>query len=239
MWVGVQSPRCGSESRRHMAEAGESDELVAELADESHKPYGYVDNDSEDDAGLFDAPGAAVLTARPPDPSKKNTRRQKKKVEHSKAKLTSAAESKKEKVELRSAAKKQSFSQAKSSEWHTDADSWQYPPNWYSNQQTQKHWTSTQRSNRQPQQQKRFSTSPHPFSSAPKIRHMPPPPMSLHAQPAAATPQPIFSPAASSNNPFSSTVSAQPTIPTNLPPGTVVCILPSNLLRSSFIHFWR
>ena len=82
-----------------MAEAGESDELVAEPVDESHKPYGYVNDESEDDADLFDAPGAAVLTARPPDTSKKHARRvQKKQAER--AKLTSVDDLKK--VELKS-----------------------------------------------------------------------------------------------------------------------------------------
>ena len=211
MWIGVQSPRCGSESRRHMAEAGESDELVAEPVDESHKPYGYVNDESEDDADLFDAPGAAVLTARPPDTSKKHARRQQKKVEHSKAKLTSAAESKTEKVELKSR-------ESKFSKHATTFQKQKRKPEqrWQSQQ-----WISQQSSNWESQQSKRPRTSQ---------LSRPPPPPSLFSKKATAAPTPLpadIVPSVQSSNPFGKPVPSQPQqIPENLPPGTIVCILP-------------
>ena len=210
MWIGVQSPRCGSESRRHMAETSESDELVAELADESHKPYGYVDNDSEDDAGLFDAPGAAVLTARPPDTSKKHARRvQKKQAER--AKLTSADDLKK--VELKS----------RESKFSKQATTFQKQKRKPEQRWPSQQWTSQQSSNWESQQSKRPRTSQ---------LSRPPPPPSLFSTKATAAPTPLLAdivPSVQSSNPFGKPVSSQPqqpSIPENLPPGTIVCILP-------------
>ena len=194
-----------------MAEAGESDELVAEPVDESHKPYGYVNDESEDDADLFDAPGAAVLTARPPDTSKKHARRQQKKVEHSKAKLTSAAESKTEKVELKS----------RESKFSKQATTFQKQKRKPEQRWPSQQWTSQQSSNWESQQSKRPRTSQ---------LSRPPPPPSLFSTKATAAPTPLLAdivPSVQSSNPFGKLVPSQPQqIPENLPPGTIVCILP-------------
>ena len=191
-----------------MAEAGESDELVAEPVDESHKPYGYVNDESEDDADLFDAPGAAVLTARPPDTSKKHARRvQKKQAER--AKLTSADDLKK--VELKSR-------ESKFSKQATTFQKQKRKPEqrWQSQQ-----WISQQSSNWESQQSKRPRTSQ---------LSRPPPPPSLFSTKATAAPTPLLAdivPSVQSSNPFGKLVPSQPQqIPENLPPGTIVCILP-------------
>ena len=208
MWIGVQSPRCGSESRRHMAEAGESDELVAEPVDESHKPYGYVNDESEDDADLFDAPGAAVLTARPPDTSKKHARRvQKKQAER--AKLTSVDDLKK--VELKS----------RESKFSKQATTFQKQKRKPEQRWPSQQWISQQSSNWESQQSKRPRTSQ---------LSRPPPPPSLFSKKATAAPTPLpadIVPSVQSSNPFGKPVPSQPQkIPENLPPGTIVCILP-------------
>ena len=208
MWIGVQSPRCGSESRRHMAEAGESDELVAEPVDESHKPYGYVNDESEDDADLFDAPGAAVLTARPPDTSKKHARRvQKKQAER--AKLISVDDLKK--VELKS----------RESKFSKQATTFQKQKRKPEQRWPSQQWTSQQSSNWESQQSKRPRTSQ---------LSRPPPPPSLFSTKATAAPTPLLAdivPSVQSSNPFGKLVPSQPQqIPENLPPGTIVCILP-------------
>ena len=208
MWIGVQSPSCGSESRRHMAEAGESDELVAEPVDESHKPYGYVNDESEDDADLFDAPGAAVLTARPPDTSKKHARRvQKKQAER--AKLTSVDDLKK--VELKS----------RESKFSKQATTFQKQKRKPEQRWPSQQWTSQQSSNWESQQSKRPRTSQ---------LSRPPPPPSLFSTKATAAPTPLLAdivPSVQSSNPFGKLVPSQPQqIPENLPPGTIVCILP-------------
>ena len=208
MWIGVQSPRCGSESRRHMAEAGESDELVAEPVDESHKPYGYVNDESEDDADLFDAPGAAVLTARPPDTSKKHARRvQKKQAER--AKLTSVDDLKK--VELKS----------RESKFSKQATTFQKQKRKPEQRWPSQQWISQQSSNWESQQSKRPRTSQ---------LSRPPPPPSLFSTKATAAPTPLLAdivPSVQSSNPFGKPVPSQPQqIPENLPPGTIVCILP-------------
>ena len=191
-----------------MAEAGESDELVAEPVDESHKPYGYVNDESDDDADLFDAPGAAVLTARPPDTSKKHARRvQKKQAER--AKLTSVDDLKK--VELKSR-------ESKFSKHATTFQKQKRKPEqrWPSQQ-----WTSQQSSNWESQQSKRPRTSQ---------LSRPPPPPSLFSKKATAAPTPLpadIVPSVQSSNPFGKPVPLQPQqIPENLPPGTIVCILP-------------
>lgn len=191
-----------------MAEAGESDELVAEPVDESHKPYGYVNDESEDDADLFDAPGAAVLTARPPDTSKKHARRvQKKQAER--AKLTSVDDLKK--VELKSR-------ESKFSKQATTFQKQKRKPEqrWQSQQ-----WISQQSSNWESQQSKRPRTSQ---------LSRPPPPPSLFSKKATAAPTPLpadIVPSVQSSNPFGKPVPSQPQqIPENLPPGTIVCILP-------------
>ena len=191
-----------------MAEAGESDELVAEPVDESHKPYGYVNDESEDDADLFDAPGAAVLTARPPDTSKKHARRvQKKQAER--AKLTSVDDLKK--VELKSR-------ESKFSKQATTFQKQKRKPEqrWQSQQ-----WISQQSSNWESQQSKRPRTSQ---------LSRPPPPPSLFSTKATAAPTPLLAdivPSVQSSNPFGKLVPSQPQqIPENLPPGTIVCILP-------------
>ena len=191
-----------------MAEAGESDELVAEPVDESHKPYGYVNDESEDDADLFDAPGAAVLTARPPDTSKKHARRvQKKQAER--AKLTSVDDLKK--VELKSR-------ESKFSKQATTFQKQKRKPEqrWQSQQ-----WISQQSSNWESQQSKRPRTSQ---------LSRPPPPPSLFSKKATAAPTPLpadIVPSVQSSNPFGKPVPLQPQqIPENLPPGTIVCILP-------------
>ena len=191
-----------------MAEAGESDELVAEPVDESHKPYGYVNDESEDDADLFDAPGAAVLTARPPDTSKKHARRvQKKQAER--AKLISVDDLKK--VELKSRASK--FSKQAT----TFQKQKRKPEQRWPSQQ----WTSQQSSNWESQQSKRPRTSQ---------LSRPPPPPSLFSKKATAAPTPLpadIVPSVQSSNPFGKPVPSQPQqIPENLPPGTIVCILP-------------
>ena len=208
MWIGVQSPRCGSESRRHMAEAGESDELVAEPVDESHKPYGYVNDESEDEADLFDAPAAAVLTARPPDTSKKHARRvQKKQAER--AKLTSVDDLKK--VELKS----------RESKFSKQATTFQKQKRKPEQRWPSQQWTSQQSSNWESQQSKRPRTSQ---------LSRPPPPPSLFSTKATAAPTPLLAdivPSVQSSNPFGKLVPSQPQqIPENLPPGTIVCILP-------------
>ena len=208
MWIGVQSPRCGSESRRHMAETSESDELVPELVDESQKPYGYVDNEPEDDAGLLDAPGAAVLTARPPDTSKKHARRvQKKQAER--AKLTSVDDLKK--VELKS----------RESKFSKQATTFQKQKRKPEQRWPSQQWTSQQSSNWESQQSKRPRTSQ---------LSRPPPPPSLFSKKATAAPTPLLAdivPSVQSSNPFGKLVPSQPQqIPENLPPGTIVCILP-------------
>ena len=191
-----------------MAEASESDELVPELVDESQKPYGYVDNEPEDDAGLLDAPGAAVLTARPPDTSKKHARRvQKKQAER--AKLTSVDDLKK--VELKSR-------ESKFSKQATTFQKQKRKPEqrWQSQQ-----WISQQSSNWESQQSKRPRTSQ---------LSRPPPPPSLFSKKATAAPTPLpadIVPSVQSSNPFGKPVPSQPQqIPENLPPGTIVCILP-------------
>ena len=191
-----------------MAEAGESDELVAEPVDESHKPYGYVNDESDDDADLFDAPGAAVLTARPPDTSKKHARRvQKKQAER--AKLTSVDDLKK--VELKSR-------ESKFSKQATTFQKQKRKPEqrWQSQQ-----WISQQSSNWESQQSKRPRTSQ---------LSRPPPPPSLFSKKATAAPTPLpadIVPSVQSSNPFGKLVPSQPQqIPENLPPGTIVCILP-------------
>ena len=191
-----------------MAEAGESDELVAEPVDESHKPYGYVNDESEDDAGLLDAPGAAVLTARPPDTSKKHARRvQKKQAER--AKLISVDDLKK--VELKSR-------ESKFSKQATTFQKQKRKPEqrWQSQQ-----WISQQSSNWESQQSKRPRTSQ---------LSRPPPPPSLFSKKATAAPTPLpadIVPSVQSSNPFGKPVPSQPQqIPENLPPGTIVCILP-------------
>ena len=191
-----------------MAEAGESDELVAEPVDESHKPYGYVNDESEDDADLFDAPGAAVLTARPPDTSKKHARRvQKKQAER--AKLISVDDLKK--VELKSR-------ESKFSKQATTFQKQKRKPEqrWQSQQ-----WISQQSSNWESQQSKRPRTSQ---------LSRPPPPPSLFSTKATAAPTPLpadIVPSVQSSNPFGKPVPSQPQqIPENLPPGTIVCILP-------------
>ena len=191
-----------------MAEAGESDELVAEPVDESHKPYGYVNDESDDDADLFDAPGAAVLTARPPDTSKKHARRvQKKQAER--AKLTSVDDLKK--VELKSR-------ESKFSKQATTFQKQKRKPEqrWQSQQ-----WISQQSSNWESQQSKRPRTSQ---------LSRPPPPPSLFSKKATAAPTPLpadIVPSVQSSNPFGKPVPLQPQqIPENLPPGTIVCILP-------------
>ena len=208
MWIGVQSPSCGSESRRRMAETSESDELVPELVDASQKPYGYVDNEPEDDAGLLDAPGAAVLTARPPDTSKKHARRvQKKQAER--AKLTSADDLKK--VELKS----------RESKFSKQATTFQKQKRKPEQRWPSQQWTSQQSSNWESQQSKRPRTSQ---------LSRPPPPPSLFSTKATAAPTPLLAdivPSVQSSNPFGKLVPSQPQqIPENLPPGTIVCILP-------------
>ena len=208
MWIGVQSPSCGSESRRRMAETSESDELVPELVDASQKPYGYVDNEPEDDAGLLDAPGAAVLTARPPDTSKKHARRvQKKQAER--AKLTSVDDLKK--VELKS----------RESKFSKQATTFQKQKRKPEQRWPSQQWTSQQSSNWESQQSKRPRTSQ---------LSRPPPPPSLFSKKATAAPTPLpadIVPSVQSSNPFGKPVPSQPQqIPENLPPGTIVCILP-------------
>ena len=173
-----------------MAEAGESDELVAEPVDESHKPYGYVNDESEDDADLFDAPGAAVLTARPPDTSKKHARRvQKKQAER--AKLTSVDDLKK--VELKSR-------ESKFSKQATTFQKQKRKPEqrWQSQQ-----WISQQSSNWESQQSKRPRTSQ---------LSRPPPPPSLFSTKATAAPTPLLAdivPSVQSSNPFGKLVPSQ------------------------------
>ena len=191
-----------------MAEAGESDELVAEPVDESHKPYGYVNDESEDDADLFDAPGAAVLTARPPDTSKKHARRvQKKQAER--AKLTSVDDLKK--VELKS----------RESMFSKQATTFQKQKRKPEQRWPSQQWTSQQSSNWESQQSKRPRTSQ---------LSRPPPPPSLFSKKATAAPTPLpadIVPSVQSSNPFGKPVPSQPQqIPENLPPGTIVCILP-------------
>lgn len=191
-----------------MAEAGESDELVAEPVDESHKPYGYVNDESEDDADLFDAPGAAVLTARPPDTSKKHARRvQKKQAER--AKLTSVDDLKK--VELKS----------RESKFSKQATTFQKQKRKPEQRWPSQQWTSQQSSNWESQQSKRPRTSQ---------LSRPPPPPSLFSKKATAAPTPLpadIVPSVQSSNPFGKLVPSQPQqIPENLPPGTIVCILP-------------
>ena len=191
-----------------MAEAGESDELVAEPVDESHKPYGYVNDESEDDADLFDAPGAAVLTARPPDTSKKHARRvQKKQAER--AKLTSVDDLKK--VELKS----------RESKFSKQATTFQKQKRKPEQRWPSQQWTSQQSSNWESQQSKRPRTSQ---------LSRPPPPPSLFSTKATAAPTPLpadIVPSVQSSNPFGKLVPSQPQqIPENLPPGTIVCILP-------------
>ena len=191
-----------------MAEAGESDELVAEPVDESHKPYGYVNDESEDDADLFDAPGAAVLTARPPDTSKKHARRvQKKQAER--AKLTSVDDLKK--VELKS----------RESMFSKQATTFQKQKRKPEQRWPSQQWTSQQSSNWESQQSKRPRTSQ---------LSRPPPPPSLFSKKATAAPTPLpadIVPSVQSSNPFGKLVPSQPQqIPENLPPGTIVCILP-------------
>ena len=191
-----------------MAEAGESDELVAEPVDESHKPYGYVNDESEDDADLFDAPGAAVLTARPPDTSKKHARRvQKKQAER--AKLTSVDDLKK--VELKS----------RESKFSKQATTFQKQKRKPEQRWPSQQWTSQQSSNWESQQSKRPRTSQ---------LSRPPPPPSLFSKKATAAPTPLpadIVPSVQSSNPFGKPVPLQPQqIPENLPPGTIVCILP-------------
>jgi len=191
-----------------MAEAGESDELVAEPVDESHKPYGYVNDESEDDADLFDAPGAAVLTARPPDTSKKHARRvQKKQAER--AKLTSVDDLKK--VELKS----------RESMFSKQATTFQKQKRKPEQRWPSQQWTSQQSSNWESQQSKRPRTSQ---------LSRPPPPPSLFSKKATAAPTPLpadIVPSVQSSNPFGKPVPLQPQqIPENLPPGTIVCILP-------------
>lgn len=191
-----------------MAEAGESDELVAEPVDESHKPYGYVNDESEDDADLFDAPGAAVLTARPPDTSKKHARRvQKKQAER--AKLTSVDDLKK--VELKS----------RESKFSKQATTFQKQKRKPEQRWPSQQWTSQQSSNWESQQSKRPRTSQ---------LSRPPPPPSLFSTKATAAPTPLLAdivPSVQSSNPFGKPVPSQPQqIPENLPPGTIVCILP-------------
>ena len=191
-----------------MAEAGESDELVAEPVDESHKPYGYVNDESEDDADLFDAPGAAVLTARPPDTSKKHARRvQKKQAER--AKLTSVDDLKK--VELKS----------RESKFSKQATTFQKQKRKPEQRWPSQQWTSQQSSNWESQQSKRPRTSQ---------LSRPPPPPSLFSKKATAAPTPLpadIVPSVQSSNPFGKPVPSQPQpIPENLPPGTIVCILP-------------
>ena len=208
MWIGVQSPSCGLELRRHMAETSESDELVPELVDASQKPYGYVDNEPEDDAGLLDAPGAAVLTARPPDTSKKHARRvQKKQAER--AKLTSVDDLKK--VELKS----------RESKFSKQATTFQKQKRKPEQRWPSQQWTSQQSSNWESQQSKRPRTSQ---------LSRPPPPPSLFSKKATAAPTPLpadIVPSVQSSNPFGKPVPSQPQqIPENLPPGTIVCILP-------------
>ena len=191
-----------------MAEAGESDELVAEPVDESHKPYGYVNDESEDDADLFDAPGAAVLTARPPDTSKKHARRvQKKQAER--AKLISVDDLKK--VELKS----------RESKFSKQATTFQKQKRKPEQRWPSQQWTSQQSSNWESQQSKRPRTSQ---------LSRPPPPPSLFSKKATAAPTPLpadIVPSVQSSNPFGKLVPSQPQqIPENLPPGTIVCILP-------------
>lgn len=191
-----------------MAEAGESDELVAEPVDESHKPYGYVNDESEDDADLFDAPAAAVLTARPPDTSKKHARRvQKKQAER--AKLTSVDDLKK--VELKS----------RESKFSRQATTFQKQKRKPEQRWPSQQWTSQQSSNWESQQSKRPRTSQ---------LSRPPPPPSLFSTKATAAPTPLLAdivPSVQSSNPFGKLVPSQPQqIPENLPPGTIVCILP-------------
>ena len=191
-----------------MAEAGESDELVAEPVDESHKPYGYVNDESEDDADLFDAPGASVLTARPPDTSKKHARRvQKKQAER--AKLTSVDDLKK--VELKS----------RESKFSKQATTFQKQKRKPEQRWPSQQWTSQQSSNWESQQSKRPRTSQ---------LSRPPPPPSLFSKKATAAPTPLpadIVPSVQSSNPFGKLVPSQPQqIPENLPPGTIVCILP-------------
>ena len=191
-----------------MAETSESDELVAEPVDESHKPYGYVNDESEDDADLFDAPGAAVLTARPPDTSKKHARRvQKKQAER--AKLTSVDDLKK--VELKS----------RESKFSKQATTFQKQKRKPEQRWPSQQWTSQQSSNWESQQSKRPRTSQ---------LSRPPPPPSLFSTKATAAPTPLLAdivPSVQSSNPFGKLVPSQPQqIPENLPPGTIVCILP-------------
>ena len=191
-----------------MAETSESDELVQELVDESQKPYGYVDNEPEDDAGLLDAPGAAVLTARPPDTSKKHARRvQKKQAER--AKLTSVDDLKK--VELKS----------RESKFSKQATTFQKQKRKPEQRWPSQQWTSQQSSNWESQQSKRPRTSQ---------LSRPPPPPSLFSKKATAAPTPLpadIVPSVQSSNPFGKPVPSQPQqIPENLPPGTIVCILP-------------
>ena len=191
-----------------MAEAGESDELVAEPVDDSHKPYGYVNDESEDEADLFDAPAAAVLTARPPDTSKKHARRvQKKQAER--AKLTSVDDLKK--VELKS----------RESKFSKQATTFQKQKRKPEQRWPSQQWTSQQSSNWESQQSKRPRTSQ---------LSRPPPPPSLFSKKATAAPTPLpadIVPSVQSSNPFGKLVPSQPQqIPENLPPGTIVCILP-------------
>ena len=191
-----------------MAETSESDELVPELVDASQKPYGYVDNEPEDDAGLLDAPGAAVLTARPPDTSKKHARRvQKKQAER--AKLTSVDDLKK--VELKS----------RESKFSKQATTFQKQKRKPEQRWPSQQWISQQSSNWESQQSKRPRTSQ---------LSRPPPPPSLFSKKATAAPTPLpadIVPSVQSSNPFGKPVPSQPQqIPENLPPGTIVCILP-------------
>ena len=191
-----------------MAETSESDELVPELVDESQKPYGYVDNEPEDDAGLLDAPGAAVLTARPPDTSKKHARRvQKKQAER--AKLISVDDLKK--VELKS----------RESKFSKQATTFQKQKRKPEQRWPSQQWISQQSSNWESQQSKRPRTSQ---------LSRPPPPPSLFSKKATAPSAPHTDgivPSVQSSNPFGKPVPSQPQqIPENLPPGTIVCILP-------------
>ena len=202
-----------------MAESG----AVEDVELEPRPVYGQVPLDEEEDPDMDALAAARTAVLTPPASTREKRRKKRDKHNAGKAQLTSNDASKK--VELQSA--KEVSQSGKYSEWQQKDDWWQHHSQssrkWHSSNQLQQ---NSWKPNSQQKQTKRPQPPSHVASKFPRM-NVPPPPKPFSRQAPAAAQRPA--PSVPSSNPFNKSVSSQPSqpsIPANLPPGTVVCFLP-------------
>ena len=214
-----------------MAESGTHEDVTLE----AYYVHGKVPLESEDDDELN---GPAELTPRDtrPPPASTRDKRHKKRAKRTADQAQLNSNSGKKPVTLQSA--NQVSQSVKNPEFQKKQDWWQPP--WQSQQkwQSQQQWQPQQQWHKPQQSQKhtwKYSSQPkhskqpqhHSAASSFQRMNLPPPPKPFSRQAPLTEPVPV--PSMQSSNPFSQSVSSQPSqpsIPANLPPGTVVCILP-------------